>query len=784
MMHDIRYALRTIRKHPGYAAVVVGTLALALGATTTLFSVADATLLAPLPVAGGDRVVNLHDVQPNFGGPASASWPEVQDWRQQARSLEGVTVERTESMSWRGASEPERLIGAYVSEDFFAVFGVAPMVGRDFTTEEHRKGGPPVVILGNGFWKRAFAADPKVIGRTLALAGRPFTVVGVLPPAGPDLVRGPRDVWIPIEPRLPSEARGEHYLTVFARLAPGATLASAKAELDALGPRLDTQNSGHRIGVRSLREQLYGKARGGIFVLMVGALLVLLIAGANVTSIMLARMNARTHELGVRAALGASRARLGRQLLTESLILSLAGGAVGVLLALWGKDMLLSLWPAGANRPEVVPLAWRTLVFTGLAATVVGALVGMAPALRGSRTDLAGALRGGVVPRSGRLRAALVVLQHAFAIILLVAAGLLGQSLMRLLSVKPGFDPMGVITVNVSVPEAKYPDFQRRRAFYEAVADRLRGLPGVEAASAISNIPFGGSNTSGSFEIEGRPEFPSNAQPQTAKMVVDGDYFRTMRIPILEGRSFSQADKRLLIVINKTFADRYFPGESPLGRRIDAWGGFAEVVGVVGDIRRLALEDEPEPQIYMNLEQAMPWVTFVVRTGGDPTKLFGGVKAQVYAVDPQQPVSGVGTLDDLVVRSAAQRRVLASMVSGFAAVALLLAALGIYGVLSYSVSQRTREIGVRMALGARAGSVLALVLGQGLRLALAGTALGLGVALLVTHAMAAFLYGVSATDPTTYAVVACVLLAVGTLACLLPARRAARVDPMTALRYE
>src|SRR5262249_2559201 len=382
----------------------------------------------------------------------------------------------------------------------------------------------------------------------------------------------------------------------------------------------------------------------------------------------------------------ASRGRVVRQLVTESVILSLASGVLGLTLALWEKDLFISRWPSGAARPTSVPLDWRTLAFATAMAILVGAVVGIAPALRGSRTDLASALRGGGVPRMGWLRSALVVVQYAVAIVVLVCAGLVGQSVLRLLAAPPGFYPAGVALMNVQLPEAKYPDFERRRAFDEAVSDRLRALPGVTWASVVSNMPFGNSQTSGSFEIEGRPELPANTRPHTAKLIADGQFFKTMRIPVVAGRTFYPADLKLTMIVNKTFADRFFPGESPIGHRIDSWGGFAEVVGVVGDVRLRQLDDAAEPQIYMNLAQAMPWATFVVRTDGDPTKLFGAMKSQVYAVDPHQPGYAVPPAHPTIAQSAAQRRILAAVAAAFPLSPLLLSSPAISGALSSPLS--------------------------------------------------------------------------------------------------
>ena len=783
-MNDVTYALRQLRRHPGYTTIVVATLGVALGAITALMSVADATLFASLP-SGGERVVSVVDVQPQLQGASSTSWPELVERRRDATQLSGVAAERLIGLSWRGGGEPERVNGMLVSQDYFRVFGIDALHGRVTSAEEHTLGGPPVVVLAHGFWTRAYGADPQIVGRTAQLGGQAYTVVGVLPPGTADQLRGPRDVYIPIEPRLPSDERGEHYLTVFGRLAPGATVESARAEMDTLGPRHDPEPAGHRIGVKSLRDSLYGKAGAGMAVLFGAALFLLIIAASNVTSIMLARLQGRSHELGVRAALGANRGQLVRQLLVESVLLALLGGALGVILAMWGKDLLLGLWPQGASKPvEGVALAWRTLAVSAGLALLVGTVVGLVPALRGSRTDLAGALRTGAVPRTSRTRQALVVLQHAVAIVLLASAALFGKSLYKLLTVQPGFEPAGVVTMTLVLPEARYKDNASRRAFFEDVVGRTRNLPGVDSAAAISDIPFGRSATSGSFEIEGRPEFPRENRPHTAKMLVDGDYFKTMHIPLLAGRTFTASDRRLLMIINKTFAERFFPGESAIGHRIDTWGGFAEIVGVVGDVRRSSLDDLPELQVYQNFEQTTPWVTIVARASGDPTALFGSLKAQVYAVDKEQPVAVIGTMDELVAQSAAQRRVLVLMLGGFAGAALLLAALGIYGVLSYSVSQRTREIGVRMALGARAGMVLRLVMAQGLGLALIGVAIGVGGAYLAAHYMKTLLYGVTPEDIGVYAAVVVLLIGVGLLASFFPARRASKVDPMTALRSE
>ena len=783
-MHDLRFALRVFRKHPGYAALVVVTLALGLGAVTTLVSVADATFLGRLPVPDGDRVVSLYDRQPGYDPPATASWPEVKDWREHARSLDGVAGEYTFGASWVGKGEPERVNTSLVTQDYLRVFGLKPIVGRGFSPDEHKKGAPPVALLGSGFWIRAFAGDPRIIGQAIMLDGMSYTAVGVLAPETLEQTRGKRDVLVPAEPRLPSEGRGEHYMPVFGHLAAGATLASARAELDALGPTLDVDKAGHRIGIMSLRELLYGSARGGFLILLGAAGFLLVIACANVTSIMLARVQSRSQELGVRAALGASQGHLIRHFLTESLLLSLTGGALGVLLALWGKDFLLALWPARTPQPASVPLSWATVIAATAVAIIVGVVVGVVPAWRGSRAGLAHTLHAGAVPRSGRLRSSLVVIQHAVAILVLVGAALLGKSLMRLVAVNPGFDATNLVTLEVTTPDSRYPDSARRRIFYEAVTGRLRSQAGVLGASVVSTVPFGNSETTSSFEIAGRPEFPSNAKPQARDVVVDGEYFRTMRIPILEGRSFGRAEHRLEMVINKTFADRYFKGASALGQHIDPGGGPAEVVGVVADVHHQGLADEPELQLYRNLENASGRSTFVVRVNGDPARFFATLKAQVYGEDPNLAVSSIGTMDDRVARSAAARRVVAIMVAGFAAIALILAALGIYGVLAYSVSQRTREIGVRMALGARSTSVLALVLRQGIQLALAGTVLGLLGAIVLARFFDAFLFEVSATDPLIYAGVALVLLTVGLVACFIPARRAAGVDPMAALKAD
>ncbi len=784
-MEDVRFAFRIFRRHPAYVAMVVATLAVALGGITALTSVADATFLAPLPIPDGDRVVSLYDTQPQYGRePASTSWPELMDWREHATQLSGVAGERAQSLSWRGTGEPERVVGSLVSRDYFQVFGTTPVLGRPFTDEEHAKGGPLVAILSHGFWERALGGDRDIVGRTVTLDGLAHTVVGVLGPGGPESARGPRDVFIPIEPRLPSEERGEHYLTVFGRLTPGATIGSLQAELDRLGPILDKEGSGHRAGLMTLRDSLYGKARPGLLVLFVAALVVLVIAASNVTGVMLARMQGRAQELGVRAALGASRARLARQLLVESVLLALLGGALGLILAMWGKDLLLALWPRGAPKPTAVPLSWSTMAVTAGVALLVGAVVGAVPALRASRADLASSMRAGAVPRSQRLRSVLVVLQHALAILLLCGAALLGKSLLALVAVSPGFDAEGVVTMDIGVPVPKYPDDERRRALYEDVAGRLRELPGVESASMISNIPFGRSNTSGSFEIEGRPEAPSHSRPHAARFMVDGAYFKTMRIPLLAGRTFTEADRQPLLIINETFAKKMFPGENPIGRRIDAYGGFAEVIGVVGDVRRRQLDEPAELQVYQNLARTAPWATFVVRTSGDPTALFAAMKAQLWSVDPGQPVTSIGTMSDLLAQSASGRRIVSIMVTAFAAIALFLAALGIYGVLSYSVSQRTREIGVRMALGARAGTVLRHVLAQGLKLSLIGVALGVVVAIVLMRFLGSFLFQVSPVDPVVYVTVAAALIGVGVVACWAPARRAAKVDPMTALRSD
>jgi putative ABC transport system permease protein len=798
LVQDLRYGARVMLKQPGFTAVAVIALALGIGANTAIFSAVNAVLLRPLPFPEPERLVLVRDLQQADETPAS--YPEYLDWKEQGRTFEHLAGAFNTSYSLTGQGEPEQLLGVRVSANLLPMLGLKPMIGRNFQPEEESRSGERVVILSYSLWQRRFGGDPGVLGRNLTLNGQGFTVIGVLPAGvkgllpGVDRLEQIRDLWMPLRLDTTNAPRGLHFLTVIGRLRAGLSLQMARDEVSEVADHLrQTGATQHGVSIVPLIQFVVGSTRPALLILLGAVGLVLMIACANVANLMLVRAQSRRKEIAVRLALGASRARLIRQLLTESLLLSSVSGTLGVVLALWGVDSLAAAGRVWLPRAEGIKIDGTVLLFTMGVSLLTAILFGLAPALRASSGQLSEALKEGG-QRAGhgrdRLRSLLVVSEVALSLVLLVGAGLLIKSFARLLSVDKGFDPRHVLALDLSLPESKYPEPPQQAQFFQQVLERVAALPGVEGVASVSDIPLGDGGTNGGVQIEGKA-FPPESEPIAEKLIVSADYFRIMRIPLRSGRYFDERDvagNHQVAMINESFARTYFQGEDPIGKRIDfGWDttGWQEVVGMIGDVKHYGLDEAALPAVYVpHLQRPSSSMTVVVRTTPDPRSLSAAVRSQVFEVDKDQPISRVRVMEQVVSASVASRRLSMGLLAGFAVVALALAAVGLYGVMSYVVTQRTHEIGVRMALGARVDDVLALILKQGMFLVLIGVGAGLAAALAVTRLIASLLYGVSPTDLATFVIIAVLLTAVALLACYLPARRATKVDPMVALRYE
>ncbi|MEN3368362.1 MAG: hypothetical protein V7609_505 [Verrucomicrobiota bacterium] len=809
LLKDIRYAFRQLIRQPAFSAVAILALALGIGANTAIFSVVNAVLLRPLPYRAPDELVWLWGTNPLNDIPKeSASYPDFKDWREQAQSFQAMGgFANSAPILTGGDGEPERLPGAVVIGDFFTILGVEPALGRKFLPEENDQGKTRIVILSHALWQRRFGGDPKIIGQQIVVNGNPHTIVGVMPAGFQDPVPAARkavQIWLPltITDGMRNSRRGD-FLYVVARLKSGISIDQARAEMKAIAARLEKQypdtNTAWGVTVQSLHETLTGDIRPALLLLLGAVAFLLLIACANVANLLLARASSRQREISIRAALGASRWRVVRQLLTENTLLSLAGGALGLLFAVWGMHALLALSPGNIPRLDSIGIDRDVLLFTLGVSLVTGVIFGLAPALTASKPNLNDALKeGGRSAAEGaggrRLRNGLAVAEIALSLVLLVGAGLLIRSFVRLQQVKAGFNPQHLLSVELSLPTAKYKENEQVIQFFDQLLGAIGKQPGVEAATISTDLPLGGNADFLAFSVEGHPLAPTDRTPDAEARVISPDYFRTLQIPLRSGRLLTDRDIRGApdaVVINETLARKYFPGADPLGKRItfgDPQAKDAEwysVVGIVGDVRGTRLNDEPYAQLYTSYRQT-PRRAFslIVRTAGEPTAMLRSVREQIWALDRQQPLYNVRTVDQVLAQAIARPRFNMLLISILAGVALVLAAVGIYGVISYSVTQRTHEIGVRMALGANTSDVLKLVVGQGMLLAGAGLAIGLMAAFGVTRIMASLLFGVSATDPVTYLGLAALLGAIAFLACYIPARRATKVNPVTALRAE
>lgn len=801
LVQDLRYGVRMLAKAPWFTTAAVLILALGIGANTAVFSILDAVLIRPLPYPQSERLVkaDVFDLKSgDFYG--KTSYPDFTDWSEQSHFFDHLAAYEDKTFNLAGTLQPERVKGQVASPDFFETLGVEPLQGRSLASARNQQ----AVVLSYSLWSHSFGSDPRFIGRSITLDGYSYEVIGVMPP-GFQFPDPQTQLWVSItsvRPDLREEivARGNLEICVIGRLNANVTLSQAQAEIAVIAHRLEEKypDSNRDLGVRLIpsQEAVVGKFRSALLILMGSAALVLLIACANIGTMLLARAAARQSEIAIRSTMGATRRRIIAQLLTESLLLAGAGGALGTLLAFSFMGVLVAWSPREIPRISSAHVDLPVLVFTGLVSVLAGILFGLAPAWQISQGDLNTSLKQtGRNPEARRpLTQVMVVAEFAMSLVLLTAAGLLGKSLLLLDQVDPGFRSDHLLTVEVfrsMADESEDANWRNWTGFYQQLLARIEALPGVESAGATLALPIDGRVWNTSFKVDGRAFGRLSEQPQADARIVSNNYFHVMKIPLRSGRYFSEHDTKdspHVAVINEVLAHLYWPNEDPVGRFIEmaAFGaGHCEIVGTVADIRQTNLSDGPAPGIYIPYTQEpMPWQTLVVRTKNDPTGLAGLIRHEVAALDPEQPVGRVATLDELMEASTAQPRFRTFLLGGFAGIALLLSAIGIYGVMAYTVSRRTREVGVRMALGASPVDILKLIFGESMALTLVGVGFGLVGAYAVTGVMKTLLFGVTSTDPFTFSSVTLLLCSVALLAGYIPARRAMRVDPMAALRDE
>ncbi len=804
MLSDLRYALRQLIKNPGFTTVAIMTLALGIGANTAIFTVFNAVLLQPLPFEKPEQLVRIYNSAAQLErGPVSPA--NFLDWRAQNRVFQSIAAYAGSDYTLLGRDLPERLLGARVTAGFFDLLGVQPSLGRIFRVEEDSSGRNQVVILNHDFWQMHFGGRREIIGQILTLNDKPFTVIGVMP-AGFSYPSPKIEFWTPMAfPPEEKAVRDTNYLSVIARLKESVTPGQASAQMNLLARQIAQQhpelNTGDQLELISLTEATVGEIRPVLWILSGAVGFVLLICCANVANLLLARAAQRQKEIAIRSAIGATRTQLVRQLLIESLLLALLGGALGCVLGGWGIDLLLALKPENLPRFEQVRLAWPVFLFTAGISLATGFFFGLAPALQATNPRLNETLkegdRGGTSgPARHRVRDLLVIAEVALSLLLLVGAGLLIRSFVRLRAVDPGFRPEHVLTVSIPLPASRYPDPAQQARFFQRLLKRVRELPGVRSAGAVTDVPlFGGSSTG--FDVEGRPLARPTERPMTDFRGASPDYFQTMGIDLVAGRTFTPDDKAgapPVAVINQTLARRFFGKENPIGKRIGLSRptDWREIVGVVRDVRNYGLAEEVRPEVYLPYLQNSPdylagsasWMVMVVRTESDPLGYLAAIKGALHKIDPDQPVASIRPMTAYVAQSVAERRFNMLLLAVFAGLALVLATVGIYGVISYSVAQRQREVGIRMALGAPTANVLGLIVRQGMRPVLVGLLAGILAAAAMTRFMRSLLFQVSAIDPLVFGAVALVLALVAVIACFFPARRAARLDPLIALRAE
>ena len=799
LIKDIRYGLRGLLKRPGFTVIALVALALGIGANTAIFSLVNAVLLQPLPFPESDQLVWVYGNIRNGGNRASVSPLDFLDYRAQNKTFEQFAASGTlpQFRNLTGGGEPERLTASVVTGNYFQTLGVAPALGRGFSLENEKPGQDQVTVLSYALWQKRFGGDPNIVNKTIVLDGKACEVIGVMP----DL-RLPQaaDLWVPMNfDSNPDDMkqRMAHFLRPIGRLKQGVTLTQAQADTDVIASQLEQQfpksNTGWNLRLVSLRDQLIGSSRTPLFILFGAVGLVLLIACANVANLLLVRAAARHKEIALRTALGASRLRILRQMITESLLLAILGGALGALLATWGVEVLVSLSEGSLPPTQKIKIDGTVLGFTLLISLLTGILFGLAPAFRTMKLNLIDSMKDGARGAGentlrNRTRSLLVVFETAVAAMLLIGAGLLIRSLLELQQVNPGFDADNVLTLRVDLARKKYDTADKAANFFQELEARIGSLAGVQSVGLVTELPLSGQLNDLPFTVEGRPPVSWNQAFGADWRRVNQQYFNALHIPLLRGRNFTEQEVRQndkVLVVSQGLVDAVFPNEDPLGKRlITALGNDPfEIIGVVGDIRHQSLQNTPVPAMYMPTRRS-GGTNLVIRTQGDPLSLVSGVRKEVQAIDPDQPIAAVKPMKEWVDSSVAAPRYRTTLLALFAALAMVLAATGIYGVMSYSVAQRTHEIGVRMALGARQLDVLKLVVRQGMLLTLVGVVVGLGGAFALTRVMSTLLFGVTAKDPITFGVVAALLLAVAFIACFVPARRATKVDPLVALRYE
>ena len=801
---DFRYGFRTLLRNPGFCAVAILALALGIGPNTAIFTMVNAVLLKPLPVPEPDRVVMIWGTLLKSGfGQLPVSAADYLEWKQQARSFDQMSAAFAipeYGLNVSGAGDPERVPAALASKEFLPALGIKPIVGRNFLPEEDRPGGPPAVLIGNALWQRRFHSDPAAIGRTLTVDGIPRTVVGVVPHELGEMVAA--DLWLPTAINPNDAERRNHNYGIVAHLKPGVTVAQARAEMIVIAQRLEraypASNTGWGITLFPMAEMFTGRIRPVLLILLGAVGLLLLIACANLANLLLARAATREKEIAIRGALGAGRPRIIRQLLTESFVLALAGGALGLVLAAWGVRLLRSVVPDMFPMLQHMSVDVPVLAFTFGISILTGLLFGLVPAWRSSRTDLNTTLKeaAGRSESSGgshRIRGFLLASEVALAVLLSVSAGLLLRSFVRVTEVNAGVRTANILTMNVSLPEVKYDTELKRATFYKNLIERLDTLPGVRSAGAVVFLPLRVSILSfriwvNSFVIEGRPPVPQDQQPQADYRPATPGYFNTMGIALRQGRLFDQhddQDAKRVVLVNEAMVRKHFAHENPLGQHI-VMGKPMEIVGVVADAKLYGLDAPVEPAVYVPHAQhsGESSMAVVVRTEGDPAAIASAVRREILKLDPEQPISNVRTMDKVLSDSLMLRRVSMLLLTVFASLALTLATVGIYGLTAYLVSLRTHEIGLRVALGASQSQILRLVVGRGLVTSLIGAAIGVGAALMLTRGLSGMLYGVTTTDALVFAGVPLLLIAVSALASYVPARKATRIDPLAALRYE
>lgn len=805
VLQDVRYSLRMLWKNPGFTLIAVAALALGIGANSALFSVVNATLLRPLPYKDADRLVMTWEHnRPKNKDRNVVSPTNFLDWQEQSTAFEQMAAFFDVRLNLTGAGEPEEIPAQVATGNLFTLLGADAVLGRTFTGEDAEPGHENVAVISYGLWQRRFGGARDVIGKSLALDGQNATIIGVMPADFKWFIKEnslsgkPAQLWTPT--KITPQARGR-FLSAVARLKPGVTIEQAQSEMRGIASRLEQQrpevNTGWGVNLVPLRQQLVGEIKTSLWVLLGAVGFVLLIACANVANLTLARASSRQKEIAIRTALGAGRWRVMRQLLTESVTLAVLGGAVGLLLALWGVDALVALSPRNLIETTGVGLSLPVLGFTFIISLVTGIIFGLVPALEVSRLNLNETLKetgksnmGSA--RSRRVRNVFVVAEVALALLLLVGAGLMMKSFIRLQGIDPGFKSANLLTMGVTLPQTKYQEDSAKVAFFRQAIERLEALPGVRSVGAVSALPIAAIGSATGFTIEGQPPPPPGEKLTTGVRVTDENYFDAMGIPVISGRTFNKQEAiedRNVAVINEAMVRKYFPGENPIGKRLlvsmKATPEPTEIIGVVGDAKYGKLEGEAGAMVYWpHPELAYSSMSIVIRTTGDPLSLAAAAQREIQAIDKDQAVADVRTMDSWIAESVSRTRFGTLLLGLFALLALILAAVGIYGVMAYSVNQRTQEIGIRMALGAQRSDVLRLIVGQGMSLTLIGVAIGLIAAFALTRVMSSLLYGVSPTDPLTFIGISLLLTAIALLACYLPARRATRVDLMEALRYE